>query len=88
MARPNTVVRDWLAAATPAEARTLAMRAKTSVPHLRHVSKGRRGMTAEFAQRLAHASVGFTNPALRLYQTQLCTACAECPLLKKLAKRT
>lgn len=88
MARPNTIIRDWLAAATPEEARDLAKRAKTSVPHLRHVAKGRRGMTAEFAQRLAHASLGMTNPALWLYQTQLCAACAVCPLLKKTAKRS
>jgi plasmid maintenance system antidote protein VapI len=83
MPRPNIIIRDWLAAATPAEAREMAKHAKTSVPHLRHVAKGRRGMTAEFAQRLAHASLGMTNPALWLYQTELCTACAQCPLIKK-----
>lgn len=87
MPSPNTIIRDWLKAASPAEAKQLAKRAKTSVPHLRHVAKGRRGMTAEFAQRLAHASVGM-NPALWLMQTELCAACAVCPLLKKTAKRS
>jgi plasmid maintenance system antidote protein VapI len=85
MASPNSVVRDWLAAATPEEAKALARRAKTSVPHLRHVAKGRRGMTAEFAQRLAHASAAL-KPTLWLLQTDLCTACAMCPLVAKRRK--
>lgn len=82
MARPNIIIRDWLAAATPAEARAFAKRAKTSVPHLRHIAKGRRGITAALAQRLSIASHGM-NVALRLQQTDLCAACGACPLLAK-----
>lgn len=85
MARPNAIIRDWLKTATPEEARTLAKRAKTSVPHLRHVAAGRRGITAQFAQRLARASVGF-NPALWLYQVELCHACSACPLVSRKQK--
>jgi plasmid maintenance system antidote protein VapI len=80
MPRPNTVIRDWLKAATPAEAKAFAKRAKTSVAHLRHIAAGRRGITAAFAQRLARASAGM-NPGLWLEQTDLCAACAVCPLL-------
>lgn len=85
MASPNTIIRDWLKAATPAEARAFAKRAKTSVPHLRHIAKGRRGIYPELAQRLAHASAGM-NPALWLLQTDLCAVCAKCPLIAKRRK--
>jgi hypothetical protein len=80
MGRPNAILRDWLKVATPADARLLAAGAKTSVPNLRHVAKGRRGMTPAFAQRLAHASRAFPL-LLRLSQTELCKVCAQCPLV-------
>jgi len=81
MGRPNGIIRDWLNAATPDEARQLAKAAKTSVPHLRHIGKGRRGISADLAQRLAHASQALHSPVLRLFQTQLCHACGRCPLV-------
>jgi plasmid maintenance system antidote protein VapI len=85
MGRPNTIIRDWLQAATPDEARQLAKAAKTSVPHLRHIAKGRRGISADLAQRLAHASGGLPT-VLALYQTQLCDACKRCPLVPAKSK--
>lgn len=85
MGRPNGIIRDWLNAATPDEARQLAKAAKTSVPHLRHIGKGRRGISADLAQRLAHASQALPR-ALNLYQTQLCDACGRCPLVAGKAK--
>lgn len=72
--RPSTAMRRWLHAVTPDEARAVAKAAGTSVPHLRHIAAGRRGVSADLAQRLAHA-------APELYQRELCAACAHCPLL-------
>jgi transcriptional regulator with XRE-family HTH domain len=78
MGRAHKTIANWLAAATPEQARDLAKRAKTSVPHLRHIAHGRRGVSAELAQRLAHAS---SRAELPLDQTDLCDACHKCPLL-------
>ena len=83
MGRPNSTIRAWLKAATPDEARLLAKRADTSVPHLRHVAAGRRGISAELAQKLAHASAQGDR---LLDQRDLCTACARCPLVPDIDK--
>ncbi len=80
MPSPTAIIKEWLEAATPAEAKQLAKRAKTSVPHLRHIAKGRRGIHPDLAQRLSHASIGM-NAGLRLSQTELCAICARCPLV-------
>jgi transcriptional regulator with XRE-family HTH domain len=84
MARNNQIIAAWLRKATPEQAKELARLAKTSVPHLRHIAKGRRGISAELAQRLAGASVSFLDDfdgKLRLKQTELCVACGKCPLV-------
>jgi transcriptional regulator with XRE-family HTH domain len=81
MVTPNNIVRRWLISASPAQARQLASAAKTSVPHLRHIAAGRRNVSADLAQRIAHASVRFPLP-LHLLQTELCVACAKCPLIE------
>lgn len=86
MTRPATVVRNWLRLASPQDARDLARFAKTSVPHLRHIAAGRRGISPELAQRLAHGSGNF-NPIFQLSQTELCRTCARCPLAKAAARR-
>lgn len=82
MPRPSTLVRKWLQNATTQEARAMAEAAKTSVAHLRHIAAGRRGVSADLAQRLAHASgrIGH-NPLL---QQALCVACSVCPLVRPL----
>lgn len=80
MASPNRVIKQWLKAATPDQAREVAKIADTSVAHLRHVAAGRRGMTAEMAQRLAHASKQLHTRAMYLDQTELCAVCAACPI--------
>lgn len=85
MPKPN-VISKWLKTATPEQARELAKAADTSVAHLRHVAKGRRGITSEMAQRLAHASKTLRTRALYLDQQELCAACAACPIAK-LARR-
>jgi len=77
MRRPSTTMRNWLKTATPAQARALAEAAETSVPHLRHIAAGRRSMSADMAQRVAHASNAY---GPRLNQTDLCEACGRCPL--------
>jgi transcriptional regulator with XRE-family HTH domain len=74
MRTAKTVMRKWLRAVDPAEAKKVAKKAGTSVPHLRHIAAGRRNVSADLAQRLAHA-------APELYQRELCAACAHCPLL-------
>ena len=86
MSKSNTVIRKWLRSATPDQARELAKVADTSVAYLRHVAAGRRGMTADMAQRLAHASKQLHTRALYLDQQTLCDACAACPIAN-LARR-
>ena len=85
MPKTNPILK-WLKAATPEQARELAKAADTSVAHLRHVAAGRRGITAEMAQRLAHASKTLHSRALYLDQQLLCEACAKCPIAN-LARR-
>lgn len=83
MSKPAIVVRNWLRAAEPDQARLLAKSAKTSVAHLRHVAAGRRNVSAEFAQRLAHASRTLKLPkSLELDQKTLCIACSRCPIAR------
>ena len=86
MSKSNTVIRKWLRTATPDQARELAKAAGTSVAHLRHVGAGRRGMTADMAQRLAHGSRQLHTRSLYLDQRSLCEACAKCPIAN-LARR-
>ena len=84
MHRPNITMRAWLRNATPEQKRLLSKAAKTSVPHLQHIAAGRRGMSAELAQRLAHASRSADLPKpLELEQQALCAACARCPLVRR-----
>jgi len=71
----------WLSVATPAQKRQLAKWAKTSVTHLGHLGAGRRGATADLAQRLSVASQRFKDPKLLIDQRALCSACEHCPLL-------
>ena len=81
MLKPHTILRRWLRTATPDEARELARAAKTSVAHLRHVAAGRRGVTAEMAQRLAHGSKQLS-ARLYLDQKALCKVCGNCPIAR------
>jgi hypothetical protein len=82
MSKPTAVIKKWLKTATPDQARELAKAAGTSVAYLRHVAAGRRGMTAEMAQRLAHGSKDLKVKALHLDQRTLCVACGNCPLAR------
>ena len=79
MAKPNTHLRKWLKTVTTLQAMTLAKAAGTSVPHLRHVAAGRRNLSADLAQRLAHVRLPHVLPLL---QVELCAACSRCPLVK------
>jgi plasmid maintenance system antidote protein VapI len=83
MATPKNAIAKWLRLATPNDARALAKAADTSVPHLRHIAAGRRSVSAELAQRLAHASETLKVKALRLDQRLLCKACGICPIVDK-----
>ena len=75
----NLHLRKWLKTVTTEQAQAVAKSAGTSVPHLRHVAAGRRNLSADLAQRLAHATnKGRTLP---LVQTELCVACSKCPLI-------
>ena len=80
MHRPNIAIRSWLHNTTPAQAKAMAKAAGTSVPHLRHIAAGRRLMSAELAQRIAHAST--VDGAPKLHQQDLCRACMKCPLVQ------
>lgn len=77
---PNRALRNWLKVASPDQARALATASGTSVPHLRHIAAGRRGVSADLAQKLAHASTHIGDD-LELDQRALCGACARCPLV-------
>jgi plasmid maintenance system antidote protein VapI len=79
MRRPRTAIRQWLRDISPTEARAAAKVAGTSVPHLRHIAAGRRGISADLAQRLVHGANMETNGGLD--QQELCDACRKCPLL-------
>jgi plasmid maintenance system antidote protein VapI len=85
MQKPNVLVRKWLKAANPDQAREVAKFAKTSVAHLRHIGAGRRGMTPAMAMRLAHATFILydADTGLRLDQQDLCAVCAKCPIAIK-----
>lgn len=74
MARPQQAVKQWLKDVAPEVARIAAIKAGTSVPHLRHVAAGRRNLSADLAQRLAHAT--------GMDQRDLCEACGRCELAK------
>ena len=79
MTKPNPHLRAWLKTVSTLEARAVAKAAGTSVPHLRHVAAGRRNLSADLAQCLAHATnKGRTLP---LMQQELCIACSRCPLV-------
>ena len=82
MRRPSTTMRNWLQAATPSQARELAKAADTSVAHLRHIAAGRRAVSADLAQRLAHASTIFKGEMPVIDQRDLCEACGKCELAK------
>lgn len=71
----------WLRVATPENTKALAKAAKTSVEHLKHIARGRRGVSAELAQRLAAASRTLRHRALYLDQRELCEVCGACPLV-------
>jgi transcriptional regulator with XRE-family HTH domain len=79
----KNAIAKWLQLATPALARQLAKAADTSVPHLRHIAAGRRSVSAELAQRLAHASKSLHIKMLLLDQRLLCKACGACPIVDK-----
>ena len=64
----------WMTTHSPDDIKTAAKAAKTSVETLRHYQHGRRAMGPDFAIRVAKAT--------GLKQTELCTACGKCPLLK------
>jgi hypothetical protein len=83
MISSKNIMRRWLAQATPEQRKALAKAAKTSLPHLRHIATGRRGVMADLAQRLAAASRTLGSKALILDPRQLCQACSTCPLAKK-----
>lgn len=84
--KPNKSLTKWLNIATPAQRKLLARFAKTSLPHLQHVAHGRRAVSADLAQRIAHAAatigIGIGEGLLpSLYQQDLCDACRRCPLV-------
>lgn len=99
MPAPNKALRHWLIAATPDQIKQLAKGARTSVAQLRHIAHGRRAASADLAQRIAHASVevrqsspsGFDEGGrelptpVYLDQTELCAACARCPIAARMA---
>lgn len=80
----QNIMSHWLRTATSDQRKQLAKAAKTSFAHLQHIASGRRGVTAELAQRLSAASLTLPK-ALRLDARALCKACSTCPLARKKA---
>lgn len=81
MTAPKNAIYKWRKIATPAQKKALAKAAKTSDNQIKHLSSGRRGASAEMAQRLAAASRTLGHRALYLDQRDLCHACSVCPLV-------
>lgn len=79
MARPATIVKQFLKSISPEDARAVAKLADTSVPHLRHIAAGRRNMSCELAWSLAEASSAHfgARSKFSLDQTELCAACGK-----------
>jgi DNA-binding transcriptional regulator YdaS (Cro superfamily) len=69
------VLDNWFAGTNKAQQEAAAKVAGTTLNTLRQYQHGRRKMTPQYAQRIAHAT--------GLLQTELCEACGKCPLLKK-----
>lgn len=74
MSSPNKIIQLFLREHEPDTTRMVAKAAKTSVPYLRHVAAGRRGITCEMAERLAQATKQFTG-ITRLKRGDLCATC-------------
>lgn len=53
---PRKAVAELIAAHSPEALRTIAKDAGTSVPHLRHIAKGRRNASCELALSIAVAA--------------------------------
>lgn len=83
----KNAVHTWMRRATPVQKEALAKAAKTSLGQLKHLSAGRRGASAELAQRLAAGSRTLGHRALYLDQRELCGACGTCPLVEQPAKK-
>jgi hypothetical protein len=77
----QVTMRRWMRLATSDQKKALAKAAKTSVPHLNHITSGRRGVKPELAQRLAAASRTLKQRALYLDQRELCHDCSVCPIV-------
>lgn len=86
MAPQKSSIVKWMKQATPAQKKALAKAAGTSVNQLKHLQAGRRGASAEFAQKLAAASKTLGAKSLHLDQRELCVACNKCPLVSKKPK--
>jgi prophage DNA circulation protein len=86
MTAPKNAIYKWRRIATPAQKQALAKAAGTSDNQIKHLSSGRRGASAEMAQRLAAASRTLGHRALYLDQRDICKACGECPLVEQRAK--
>lgn len=86
MTQPRNAIYRWMKTATPAQKKALAKAAKTSVGQLKHLQSGRRGASAELAQKLAAASKTLHTRALYLDQRDICDACGVCPLVEQRAK--
>lgn len=86
MTVPKNAIYKWRKIATPAQKQALAKAAKTSDNQIKHLSSGRRGASADMAQRLAAASRTLGHRALYLDQRDICPACAVCPLVDQRTK--
>lgn len=86
MTAPKNAIYKWRKIATPAQKKALAKAAKTSDNQIKHLSSGRRGASAEMAQRLAAASRTLGHRNLYLDQRDICGACGVCPLVEQRAK--
>lgn len=79
-------IQRWRKIATPAQKQALAKAAGTSDNQIKHLAAGRRGASADMAQRLAAASRTLGHRALYLDQRDICAACGVCPLVEHPAK--
>jgi hypothetical protein len=74
---PRKVVADLLKQWSPERARAVAEAAGTSVPHLRHIAKGRRNASCELALSIAVAAGDLSLHA------KICPGCVARTKLRK-----
>jgi transcriptional regulator with XRE-family HTH domain len=78
-----TNLKQWLAAASPAQKKRLAELANTSLAYISHIASGRRIASADTAQALVKAAKQIKLPGVSALKVEMiCPACRACDYVK------